>query len=61
MPNLIQAAKDQVAALTAAACAATVEAGELPAAADVTGSIEIPRDAKTATTPPASPWPPPRP
>ena len=46
MPNLIQAAKDQVAALTAAACAAAAEAGELPAVTDITGSIEIPRDPK---------------
>ncbi|MBR2666561.1 MAG: arginine--tRNA ligase [Oscillospiraceae bacterium] len=46
MPNLIQAAKDQVAALTAAACAKAASAGVLPEAPDISGSIEIPRDPK---------------
>ncbi len=46
MPNLIQAAKEQVAALTAAACAKAAAAGVLPEAPDISGSIEIPRDPK---------------
>ena len=46
MPNLIQAAKDQVAALTAAACAKAAADGVLPEAPDISGSIEIPRDPK---------------
>jgi len=46
MSNLIQAAKDQVAGLTQKAYEKAAQAGLLPAGASVTGSVEIPKDAK---------------
>ena len=44
MANMIQAAKDSVAALLADACEKAVEKGQLPAGAALTGTVEIPKD-----------------
>lgn len=44
MSNLIQAAKDQIAALTAAAYQAAAEKGLLPPGLSLGGTIEIPKD-----------------
>ena len=44
MSNMIQAAREQVAALTQAAYEKAVEAGKLPAGAEVKATIEIPKD-----------------
>ena len=44
MTNMIQAAKEQVAALTAAAYEKAAAAGALPAGAEVKATIEIPKD-----------------
>ena len=44
MANLIQAAKDQVAALTQQAYEKAAQAGQLPGGLEVKGSVEIPKD-----------------
>ena len=44
MANMIQAAKDSVAALLAEACARAIGKGQLPAGAVLTGTVEIPKD-----------------
>ena len=44
MTNMIQAAKNQVAALTQAAYERAAAAGALPAGAEVKATIEIPKD-----------------
>ena len=44
MANLIQAAKDQVAALTQKAYEKAAQAGQLPGGLEVKGSVEIPKD-----------------
>ena len=70
MSNMIQAAREQVAALTQAAYEKAAAEGLLPAGAEVKATIEIPKDVthgefpktpRTGTTPPPSPWPGPRP
>ena len=42
--NMLQAAKDQVLALTTAACRAAVSAGELPEVEGIRAGVEIPKD-----------------
>ena len=44
MANLIQAAKDQVAALTQQAYEKAAQGGQLPGGLEVKGSVEIPKD-----------------
>ena len=44
MTSMIQAAKDQVAALTQAAYERAAAAGKLPGGADIAGTVEIPKD-----------------
>ena len=44
MSNLIQAAKDQISALTIAAYEAAAEKGLLPSGITLSGTIEIPKD-----------------
>ena len=46
MANLIQAAKDQVAALTLAAYEQAAAAGALPGGAEIRGTVEIPKDSR---------------
>ena len=45
MANLIQNAKDSIHALLAEACARAAEKGQLPAGAELSGTVEIPKDA----------------
>ena len=59
--NMIQNAKDQVLDLTVAAYGKAAAQGLLPEDVAVTPSVEIPRTPPTATIPPPSAWPPPRP
>ena len=44
MSNLIQSAKERVSEILSAACAKAVEKGQLPAGAELSGSVEIPKD-----------------
>ena len=44
MSNMIQAARDQVSALTLAACKRAVDAGILPAVVQAGGKVDIPKD-----------------
>ena len=69
--NMIQSAKDQIAALTRSAYRAAVQEGLLPDGVETVPAVEIPKDTangdytrilyKSPTTPPPSAWPPPRP
>ena len=44
MANMIQGAKDSISEILAAAYQKAVEKGELPAGAELSGSVEIPKD-----------------
>ena len=46
MPNLIQAARDQVAQLTQAAYQRAADQGLLPAGQEIRGTVEVPKDSK---------------
>ena len=60
--NMIQSAKDQIAALTRSAYRAAVQEGLLPDGVETSPrGRDSPRIPPTATTPPPSAWPPPRP
>ena len=59
--NMIQSAKDQIAALTRSAYRAAVQEGLLPDGVETVPAVEIPKDTANGDSPPPSAWLPPRP